>query len=159
MAEEDMSVRSAILEAINSLRGRRVRPDKVRIAEVVSKNPKLTVTREEILKELSEAVEEDAVIKVKYKDGYSYRNPSRMNRNQVASNDEQLLDVQRSLTEILKKRAESGDASSFSMSYILERIETKNATHGIEVILEDLMEEEVAAGESLTCKSLSILYR
>lgn len=141
------SVRCAILDAIDTLRGRRFRPDKNRIIEIVSKNEK--VSRKEILQELSKAVDDDAVIKVRYKEGFSYRNPDKMSLkgSGTATTDEDILEVQRNLNWVLKIKAESGDQSSFSMTYLLDKIRSNDPTLKVnDVMLEDLMEEEVTAG-------------
>jgi hypothetical protein len=151
MAESMNVMRSAILDAIDHLRGRRFRPDKNRIVEVVMKSDKVSCPcKQEILTQLSKAVEEDAVIKVRYKDGFSYRNPARMpsRNNQVPSNDDELLEVQRTLAWVLKMKQEASDSSPFSMTFLLDKIKANDPNLKVDdLMVEDLMEEEVASGK------------
>ncbi|KAI1301385.1 Sterile alpha motif domain-containing protein 13 [Halotydeus destructor] len=64
-----------ILEAIDALRARKARPDKPRIVGQIQR--KYTYDKDEIILVLDHAVMDGTVLKVRYKDGYSYRNPER----------------------------------------------------------------------------------
>lgn len=64
-----------ILEAIEALKSRKARPDKNRICHHIER--KHGFNRDDIFHELARAVASGAVLKVKYKDFYSYRNPAK----------------------------------------------------------------------------------
>lgn len=68
-----------IIEAIDGCRKRKARPDSERILKWI--NRKYSFTKEDILKALNASVEDGSVIKVRYKDGISYRNPAKFTRN------------------------------------------------------------------------------
>ncbi|RWS31423.1 histone acetyltransferase KAT6B-like protein [Leptotrombidium deliense] len=67
-----------ILEAIDALRGRKARPDESRICQWLEK--RYGLTKEEILGDIKHSVLHGFVLKVKYKDSISYRNPAKFNR-------------------------------------------------------------------------------
>ena len=64
-----------LLTLIDGLRARKARPDKTRI--VSSAMRKHGVGKDETLMVLDAAVQDAVVLRVRYKDGFSYRNPGR----------------------------------------------------------------------------------
>lgn len=64
-----------LLETIDSLRARKARPDKTRICAAVQR--KYGFDSDQTLQAIEHAVLDSAVLRVRYKDGYSYRNPGR----------------------------------------------------------------------------------
>ena len=77
-----------ILNAIDIIKSKRARPDQNRITELVLKTlePNSTSSnfdlKKRILTELESAVNQGLVIKVRYKEGISYRNPGSTSRGQ-----------------------------------------------------------------------------
>jgi len=67
------SLQMAIITAIRGLRKRKYRPDKTRIIEYVLKQSRMTVTQQEIETELTLALQQHHVMRVKFRDGISYR--------------------------------------------------------------------------------------
>lgn len=82
------SMQDHILNAINIIKSKRARPDQNRITELVLKTlePNSTSSsfdlKKRILTELESAVSQGLVIKVRYKEGISYRNPGSTSRGQ-----------------------------------------------------------------------------
>ena len=68
-----------IIEAIDGCRKRKARPDIERIIKWIHR--KYSFAKEEILQALNASVEDGSVIKVRYKDSISYRNPAKFTRN------------------------------------------------------------------------------
>lgn len=62
-----------VISAIDSLKGRKARPDETKICNFVER--RFGVKKEEIIAAIKEAVIQGSVLKVKYKDSVSYRNP------------------------------------------------------------------------------------
>src|SRR5262245_25652168 len=67
-----------IIAAIDSLKGRKARPDEVRICNFVER--KFGLRKTEVIKAISDAVADGTVLKVKYKDSVSYRNPANFSK-------------------------------------------------------------------------------
>ncbi|CAG2101319.1 unnamed protein product [Medioppia subpectinata] len=67
-----------IITAIDCLKGRKARPDESKICHFVER--KFGVKRDAVIAAMKEAVSRGAVLKVKYKDFVSYRNPLKFNQ-------------------------------------------------------------------------------
>lgn len=82
------SMQEHILNAIDIIKSKRARPDQNRITELVLKTlePNSASSnldlKKRILTELESAVNQGLVIKVRYKEGISYRNPGSTSRGQ-----------------------------------------------------------------------------
>ena len=62
-----------VISAIDSLKGRKARPDETKICNFVER--RFGLKKDEIITAIKEAVTQGSVLKVKYKDSVSYRNP------------------------------------------------------------------------------------
>ena len=62
-----------IICAIDSLKGRKARPDEQKICNFVER--RFGLRKEDIVEAIKQAVNRGSVLKVKYKDSVSYRNP------------------------------------------------------------------------------------
>ncbi|CAG2168552.1 unnamed protein product [Oppiella nova] len=85
MSTTDMTVPNTCVEttrmiitAIDCLKGRKARPDESKICHFVER--KYGLKREDIVKGIKEAVGVGSVLKVKYKESVSYRNPQKFNQ-------------------------------------------------------------------------------
>jgi hypothetical protein len=77
-----------IILAIDSLKGRKARPDELKICNFVER--RFGLKKEDIIKAINSAVSEGSVLKVKYKDSVSYRNPLKLShkmQNHIISID------------------------------------------------------------------------
>jgi hypothetical protein len=77
-----------IITAIDSLKGRKARPDELKICNFVER--RFGLKKEDIIKAINSAVSEGSVLKVKYKDSVSYRNPLKLShkmQNHIISID------------------------------------------------------------------------
>jgi 2,3-bisphosphoglycerate-independent phosphoglycerate mutase len=77
-----------IIAAIDSLKGRKARPDELKICNFVER--RFGLKKEDIIKAINSAVSEGSVLKVKYKDSVSYRNPLKLShkmQNHIISID------------------------------------------------------------------------
>ncbi|RWS23789.1 histone acetyltransferase KAT6A-like protein [Leptotrombidium deliense] len=74
-----------LIEAIEALKARKARPDKTRICHHLER--KRALLREDVLDALSAAVNDGVILKVRYKDYYSYRIPVPAANNAHTVND------------------------------------------------------------------------
>jgi hypothetical protein len=141
-------LRSAILKAIDSLRNRRVRPDRERIVDIVVRNELLAASREDVLKELSKAVEEEAILKIKYKDGYSYRNPSKSTtRGAVVNRTDTPAELSFAISQTLRKLLPDASSPPIAMSALINVLRTDFPTLEVQdEHVSESVEEEVTLG-------------
>ncbi|XP_054162039.1 histone acetyltransferase KAT6A-like [Oppia nitens] len=83
-----------IISAIDCLKGRKARPDETKICNFVEK--RFGVNKQEIIAAIKDAVIEGSVLKVKYKDSVSYRNPLKFNQkmsNHIMSSTDTIWNI------------------------------------------------------------------
>ncbi|KAI1289336.1 Histone acetyltransferase KAT6A [Halotydeus destructor] len=67
-----------IIEAIDALRTRKARPDETRICHWIER--RYGLKKEDIIKSIEDSVSDGSVLRVKYKEDISYRNPAKFTR-------------------------------------------------------------------------------
>ena len=83
-----------IICAIDSLKGRKARPDQNKICNFVER--RFGVKKDDTIKAISDAVTDGSVLKVTYKDSVSYRNPQKFSQkmsNHIMSMTPKCLNV------------------------------------------------------------------
>ncbi|RWS15666.1 hypothetical protein B4U79_09179 [Dinothrombium tinctorium] len=115
-----------ILEAIDALRNRKARPDETRICNWIQR--KYGLSGEQIAADIKHCVSNGLVLKVKYKDSISYRNPTKYHRiklsdvmpNLPLNTTKRILRVIRQLT--VNKHSSSDRMQGASLSNILNTL-------------------------------------
>lgn len=139
-----------IIEAIDALRNRKARPDETRICHWIER--RYGLKKDEIIKSIADAVADGSVLRVKYKDSISYRNPAKFTRF-VHSNVSKFsapLNVTKRILRVLRQltRTEASLSEGASISSILKELHrNKQLLNYNEAHLDRIMKRVAASGK------------
>ena len=139
-----------IIEAIDALRNRKARPDESRICHWVER--RYGMKKDEIAKAIQDSVADGSVLRVKYKDSISYRNPAKFTRF-VHSHVRTMsapLNVTKRILRVLRQltRTDAAQREGASVVAILKSLhQNKQLLNYNEAHLERILKRAAVQGE------------